>query len=511
MWSTGRQSSRPPTRGETAAFWGVVVLSVALPFVVVLPAAVRLTERVISERAPRKSSWSDALATTALVCVSVDFVSGYFEILRGPAPTDRSELIGRQVMGVVYWSLPALAVIGIVVGLGRGMRKRRIRIAAEQRQAQARQEQAIREEAARSALRVEIRTTLLGEQESSRQAQSWSRDERTRRMEGLLTQLDRCSAGQLRWVDRAALTGPSSRTAGELAFLANYLAARGLIVVDHQYPVDQVRGFGFEPVYPAGVGVNRLALTREGLGQVDKRNGNGGMVKHNLLINSIINAGHHNQQAIGADGSTQTSIASESDAVAQLRLVIEDYRRALDQAELDAEALRQAAIDLDTLERQIERKPLNKTIVAELLSSLRSLAEGVVGNAAFAAPGHRRRGHPADPQAGHPRGDGLRSDGVSPGCVQPRLHMHLQRRNQHLTQPQSFFLQDAEGEASHPAILAAFNALAVVRFASRPRCPQWITTDAILSASSGVSLLGAVGLEVRTAGWLGSSASPTPG
>jgi hypothetical protein len=386
MRSTGQQSSsRPPTRGETAAFWGVVALSMGLPFVVALPAVARLTERVVSKPAPRESSWSDTLAVTALVCVSLDFVSGYFEILRAPAPADGSKLIGRQIAMVMYWSLPALALMGILVGLGRGLRKRRIRIAAEGRVTQARKEQAVREDEARRVLCVEIRTALMGEQEGSHRARTWSPDERTRRMKGLLVELDRCSTGQLRWVDRAALTGPASRTAGELAFLANYLADRGLVVVAYQFPADQVHEFGFEPVHPAGVGVCRLALTREGLGQVDRHNDNGGIIKHNLLINSIINVGDHNQQAIGTGDSTQTSTASESEAVAQLRLVIQDYRRALDRAELDAEVLRQATVDLDTLERQLERKPLNKSIVAELLSSLRSLAEGVVGNAAFAA------------------------------------------------------------------------------------------------------------------------------
>ena len=173
---------------------------------------------------------------------------------------------------------------------------------------------------------------------------------------------------------------------GELAFYANYLRVRGLAEVQPECPADVLhRRYDLSPVHSPGVGVTRIRLTAKGLDRVERVDMAGDQFRNALLINSIVNIGEGNQAAMNSPGAQQAAVATDDEAVEQLRGLIAEYRQALATEDPEPEVRRLADLDLEALEGQLERRPLSKPVVRELLSSLRALAEGMASNAAFAA------------------------------------------------------------------------------------------------------------------------------
>jgi hypothetical protein len=203
-----------------------------------------------------------------------------------------------------------------------------------------------------------------------------SPEERNRRELALLEVLDRL-AGSIEAQSRSsAEVSPLARalgwTVGALEFVAERLKYRGLVKI--QYVTWR---YGYKRV-------GSIAITKEGFERLEKvKHPDKPAVSSNLLINSIINVGSGNQQAVNSPGALQQG-EFEDAAVAELQSLLVEYRKALETESVPEDVRSLASADIAALQVQLTRSPLNRAVVRELLISLRTIAEGIAGSAVFA-------------------------------------------------------------------------------------------------------------------------------
>jgi hypothetical protein len=235
------------------------------------------------------------------------------------------------------------------------------------------------------------------------QARGWEWQDRVKRESDILRAVFVLAGAKVgKWVSVGEVVDRLGLPIGAIADIADSLAERGYLTVNYRewrYLEKQERLERDSP-YPESrvvtgevnqrkVGLTSLALTSTGVELAQKEPlGREAGLSNSLLVNSVVNIGNNNQMMVGSPSAVMLANSSDAKIAAELRQVIALFRQALAEAELDSLRRRQAELDLKSLEVQLARKPLNRRVIRESMNSLRSLAEGVAGNAIFAALAH---------------------------------------------------------------------------------------------------------------------------
>jgi hypothetical protein len=208
---------------------------------------------------------------------------------------------------------------------------------------------------------------------------AWSPKVREQQERTFIETLDRLMDGQIAVLDSpsvrvAALVKELGWTEGACILLAEGLGLRGLVELHRINRMGRTANFK---------DVTSLSLTKAGFERLEKmRKPEEAKFSRNLLINSIINVGSGNQQALNSTNTSQHADFADA-AIAQLELLLGEYRKALETEAVDEEVQQLASADISALEVQLARKPLNTSVVKELIASLRAIAEGIAGSAVF--------------------------------------------------------------------------------------------------------------------------------
>jgi hypothetical protein len=126
-----------------------------------------------------------------------------------------------------------------------------------------------------------------------------------------------------------------------------------------------------------------IAITHDGIIEIEDSQSNPGSPTRHFLPMNLIHIENMNNSAIqqGTSFSTQT-INFTIDKTENLKKIIDEIENIKEQITLDRLVFEELVSEIDTLKSQIKSPKPKSIIVTESLKTIRSILEGVAGNAA---------------------------------------------------------------------------------------------------------------------------------